>query len=179
MGQPKEGVLLPDGRRMIEHVIAPLLEVCEKVVILGACRGFSIPSDPRLIALADEVPGMGPLSAMVTLLKSGIDPNGYLLAACDQPFLTPDLLRRLIVEKPTGPRIFGGTTPAKRRGSTITPFPGYYPTCWLSEIERVFLSGERSICNAIQKSGASLIAIEEGEEPLLRNINTPNDLKIL
>ncbi|MEK7747516.1 MAG: hypothetical protein AAB300_00345 [Nitrospirota bacterium] len=82
-------------------------------------------------------------------------------------------MRRLIVEKPTGHIIF------ERRESTITPFPGYYPIGWLSEVKRGFLSGERSICSAIQKSAGSLIAIEEGEEPLLRNINTPNDLAML
>ncbi|MEK7702527.1 MAG: molybdenum cofactor guanylyltransferase [Nitrospirota bacterium] len=172
MGQPKEGVLLPDGRPMIEHVIASLLPLCQRIVIIGTCRGFAIPSSPRFITLPDETPGMGPLHAIATILKSEIDMHGYLITACDQPFLSPDLLGRLAAgEKSTGPRIFQRTS-----SEMLTPLPGYYPVCWLSEINKQLLSGECSLCNAIQSHPASFIPISEKEELLLRNINTPDDL---
>ncbi|MEK7285764.1 MAG: molybdenum cofactor guanylyltransferase [Nitrospirota bacterium] len=172
MGQPKEGILLSDGRPMIAHVMAPLLEVCEKIVIIGNCRGVNLPSLPQLIALPDEAPGMGPLYAIATLLKSEIDLHGYMVTACDQPFLTAALLRRLIRAESIGPCIF------QRSVSTmLTPLPGYYPACWLPEIQKQLLLGERSLCRAIQNSTPSFLPLSDTEEPLLRNINTPDDLK--
>ena len=170
MGQPKEGVVLPDGLKMIEHVIKPLSQLCQKIVIVGDCRGFLIPNQTNFIALPDDPPGRGPLSAIATLLKSGIDQDGYLVAACDQPFLTADLLRLLLGEIPTLPRIF-----KPGNDEMIAPFPGYYPVCHLSQITNALESGEYSICNVIQKSFETVPLPREGS-PLIRNINTPNDL---
>jgi molybdopterin-guanine dinucleotide biosynthesis protein A len=171
MGRPKQGVLMPDGRKMIEHVIEPLSQLCQKIVIVGDCRGFSIPQQQKLIALSDDPPGKGPLSAIATLLKSGIDKDGYIVTACDQPFLTPNLLRLLLGEKPSFPRIF-----QPEQGEMIAPFPGYYPVCWLSEIKSALETGQYGICNVILKNRVETVALPKEQQVLIRNINTPDDL---
>ncbi len=164
MGQPKEGVLMADGRRMIEHVIEPLSHICQKILIVGACRGFTIPPQSLLIPLPDSDPGSGPLSAIATILKSGVDKKGYIITACDQPFLTADLLRLLIQGPLNQPCIF------KNHDSPLQPFPGYYPVSWLPEI------GERSVCAMLTKTAISLVACPKEWEARLKNINRPTDL---
>ncbi|MBI3358918.1 MAG: NTP transferase domain-containing protein [Nitrospirae bacterium] len=172
MGKPKEGALMPDGRKMIEHVIKPLVELCQKIVIVGNCRGFFIPPQQKFIALPDDPPGRGPLSAIATLLKSGIDKDGYVVTACDQPFLTPDLLLLLLEGKPSVPRIF-----KQDMDEMMTPLPGYYPVCWLSKIKGELESGEYSLCNAILKSAFETVLLPRESRGLIRNINTLTDLE--
>ncbi len=185
MGQPKEGVLMPDGRPMIEHVIEPLSSLCQKIVILGACRGFDIPSHAKFISLPDAEEGRGPASAIATLLKSGIDKKGYVVCACDQPFLSANLLRLLVEETPSSfegynplgsnqPRIFQSA-----KGEMLIPFPGYYPVDWLSEMEKGFEVGERSICALLKISVVSFVSLPNEWKPLLKNINLPSDLDSL
>jgi molybdopterin-guanine dinucleotide biosynthesis protein A len=168
MGQPKEGVLLADGRRMIEHIIEPLSIVCSTIVIIGSCRGFTFSKQANRIPLPDTMPGHGPLAAITTLLKSGLDQRGYLVTACDQPFLTADLLRLLIQEPTPMPRIFQtGEKP-------LTPFPGYYPVSWLSEIEKN--TEEHSVCALLEKSIVSFVPYPKEWQGCLKNINRPTDL---
>jgi molybdopterin-guanine dinucleotide biosynthesis protein A len=170
MGQPKEGVVLSDGRRMIEHLILPLSQVCHQIVIVGTCRGFSIPPQSGLLHLHDTTPGMGPLAAINTLLQSGIDPNGYLVTACDQPFLTPELFRLLVADPSSLPRIL-------KPDEMLLPFPGYYPVTWRHKIEEALQEGERSICRLIEKTQVDYVAFPGEWKMDLRNINTPGDLE--
>jgi len=172
MGQPKEGVRMPDGRTMIEHVIEPLSHLCQNIVIVGDCSGFSIPFQNNLIPLKDDAPGRGPLFAIATLLKSGVDQDGYIVTACDQPFLTPALLRCLIGDLPRGPRFF-----QHDQDEMFTPFPGYYPVCWLSIIKHELLSGEYGLCNMIMKNPFETVSLPKEGQDLMRNINTPTDLE--
>jgi molybdopterin-guanine dinucleotide biosynthesis protein A len=171
MGCPKEGVRLPDGRKMIEHVIAPLSQLCSKIVIVGDCRGFSIPQQSNFIALPDHPNGKGPLAAIATLLKSGIDAVGYIVTACDQPFVTLDILRLLVGEKSNRPTIFQSDNNA-----FPMPLPGYYPVGWLSTIERELASSQYGLCNAILKSDVVYVSLPNAGKQYLQNINTPADL---
>jgi len=171
MGQPKEGVIMPDGRRMIEPLIATLSQICKQVVIVGACHGFSIPPESGLLHLQDKTPGIGPLAAVATLLQSGIDEKGYLITACDQPYVTTDLLRLLIKEPSDLPRIL-----QPEIGETLTPFPGYYPVSWCVEIEKKLQAGERSICRVLQESRVAYLPFPQEWKGCLRNLNRPADL---
>ena len=171
MGKPKEGVIMPDGRRMMEPIIASLSEVCKQIVIVGTCRGFSIRPELGLLHLLDTNPGMGPLAAVATLLQSGIDAKGYIITACDQPHLTTDLLR-LLVKAPSD--LPGILQPEK--GEMLLPFPGYYPVSWRLEIEKWLQAGERSICRVLAESRVTYLSFPEEWEGCLRNFNTPADL---
>jgi molybdopterin-guanine dinucleotide biosynthesis protein A len=171
MGRPKEGVVLSDGRRMIEHVIEPLRGVCRRVVIVGACRGYPIPAGTDLVHLNDSKPGGGPLAAIAMLLHSGLDPEGYLVVACDQPFLTSPLLRLLVEEQSPPPRFF-----RSEGGAPLDPFPGYLPIAWLPEVEGALQRGERSIRRLIQKTPASWVSLPDSARGCLKGINMPSDL---
>ncbi len=187
MGRPKEGVILWDGRPMIEHVIESLRGVCRRVVVVGECRGYPIPLEIDLIQLRDTQPGAGPLAAIATLLRSDLDRNGYLVVACDQPLLTAPLLGRLIED---GFRIFlqpfpGDHRPALPRffrseeGEPLDPFPGYFPAGLLPEIETALQSGESSVRRFIQKTPVSWVSLPQTLRESLKSMNSPADLKCM
>jgi len=162
---------MPDGRRMIEHLILTLSQVCEQIVIVGACRGFSIPSESGLLHLQDKTPGIGPLAAIATLLQSGINEQGYLITACDQPYVTTDLLRLLIKAPSDWPQLL-----QPGAGERADPFPGYYPVSWRLEIEKRLEDGERSICRALSKGRLTYLPFPKEWKECLRNLNGPADL---
>ena len=95
MGVPKAGLLLPDGRSMIETVRDMLLELCDEVVLLGG--GFGLEGHRVLEDTRDDA---GPLAGIEALLQSGLDER-YLVFPCDMPGMDPDTARLLMDEENT------------------------------------------------------------------------------
>ena len=90
MGVPKAGLLLPDGRSMIETIRDALEHLCEQVVLVGnphGLRGHAV--------VEDERPDSGPLAGIEALLRSGAA-SRYLVLPCDMPGIAPGALRRLM-----------------------------------------------------------------------------------
>ena len=90
MGVPKGGLLLPDGRSMIETIRDVMELICEQVVLIGnphGLRGHAV--------VADERPDCGPLAGIEAVLRSGTA-NRYLVVPCDMPAVTPSALQRLM-----------------------------------------------------------------------------------
>jgi molybdopterin-guanine dinucleotide biosynthesis protein A len=156
---------------MIEHVMAPLLAVCRQVVIVGDCAGYPIPDGFGVGCIRDLHPGSGPLAGIEALLTSRLD-TGYLVAACDQPFLTPALLERLVAGDPARPRFFRAED-----GRRLDPFPGYFPASLLPLVEEVVRAGELSVRDLITRSQASWAAVAKEDEECLRSLDTPADVE--
>lgn len=170
MGAPKEGVLLPDGRPMLECVLDALSAACGRVVVVGACQGFSLENRKDVDHLPDGTPGEGPLAALVTLLSSGLA-DGYLMAACDQPFLEPALLRRLVEGDPGRPRFFRAPD-----GAPLDPFPGFFPTSLLIAASTAVDSGQRSLRRFVSVTLPDWVILSAGEMAQLRDLDTPEDI---
>ena len=171
MGRPKEGVILWDGRPMIEHVIEALAALCRRVVIVGACSGFRVDPGRGIIHLVDRSPGQGPLAGIETLLASGLD-SGYLIVACDQPLLTPHRLRPLLQEgDPTAPRFFRAPD-----GTELDPLPGYFPAAWLPMVRDALARDQRSVRALVRRTRVAWVSISEVLRADLRSVNTPADL---
>jgi len=170
MGRLKEGVPLGDGRPMLAHVLDALRGACGRVVVVGACLGVPLEPAPDLVHLPDGFPGEGPLAGLVTLLGSG-ESDAYLLAACDQPLLTPGLLRRLLDGVPHRPRFFRAPD-----GAPLDPFPGLFPASLLPEALAAFNAGERSVRRFVRGLDAEWVPLSPTEMPLLQDLDTPADL---
>ena len=170
MGSPKEGVLLWDNRPMIEHVIEVLKKVCKKIIIIGKCEGY----DSKDITLLQDITlNLGPVGGLKTLLSSGIDTE-YLVVACDQPLLTPELLRKLIKSEVSSKlRLFSYS------GFTdINPLPGYYSSSLLSHVQDSIKNGFTAMHEMIENyPSVSWVSITQAEALLLKNVNTPHDLE--
>ena len=171
MGRPKEGVILWDGRPMIEHVIESLAALCRRVVIVGACHGLRVAPGLDIIRLADRNPGQGPLAGIETLLASGLD-SGYLIVACDQPLLTPHRLRPLLDDAdPAVPRFFRA-----QDGTELDPFPGYFPAAWLPMVRDALARDQRSVRALVRRTRVAWVSMSEVLWADLRSVNTPADL---
>ena len=166
MGAPKEGVRLADGRPMVEHVLAALAAVCEQVVVVGECRGYQ---DGSVTRLPDLRPGLGPLAGIEAVLSSRLSVS-YLLAACDQPFLTPELLRRLAGEGEE-PRCF-----REEDGDGFHPFPCYFPASWLPQVQAALDGGRLSMRGLLGRDHPEWPRVTAEEAALLRSVNRPEDL---
>ena len=158
---------------MIAHVIAALRAVCRRVVIVGACRGYRIPEDSGIVQIEDLHPGDGPLAGIEALLASGLD-DRYLVAACDQPLLTPALLRVLLQDDPAGLCLFH--TEDERE---VTPFPGVYPADWLPVVQDALREGRRSVYRLLACSAVSRVNLPPADLHRLCSINAPDDLEQL
>src|SRR5580704_6177217 len=73
MGQDKATLVLADGRTFAQTVAACLSQVADPVLEIG-------PGKSGLIAIADELPGSGPLAALSTGWRSLVD-SGHSGAA--------------------------------------------------------------------------------------------------
>ncbi|MFZ5877087.1 MAG: NTP transferase domain-containing protein [Nitrospirota bacterium] len=169
MGRPKEGVLLWDGRPMIEHVVEAMRTVCPQVVIVGACRGWT--PEPPIIRLDDRWADQGPLGGIDTLLSSGLA-AGYLVVGCDQPLVTPSMLRLLL--NPSDPDI-----PCFLRaedGVELDPFPGYFPASWVPVARAALEQGRRGLRDAVRNDRWEWVTLPETLRRGVQSLNAPDDV---
>ncbi len=167
MGALKEGLRLPDGRPMLAHVLDALKSVCDRVAVVGACRGFAVPDG--IIHIPDLRPGEGPLAGLEALLSSGLD-DAYLVAGCDQPFLTPDALAQLAAGRGDMPRFF-----RSEDGTGHDPFPGYFPATLAVDVTAALDRGERSVRRFLRSFPVAWAALPVADAATLRGCNTPDD----
>jgi molybdopterin-guanine dinucleotide biosynthesis protein A len=169
MGQPKEGVVMWDGRPMMAHMLDVLRPISSKIVIIGKCNGFSVPNEPNIIHLQDRHPGHGPLSALDALLASDLA-HRYLVVSCDQPLLNPKLLNQLV--STVGGFAFFRT----KSGIRLDPFPGIYPSWLLSAVESALNHRALSIRDLINRHAPRWITLPEQTLSHFANVNTPDAL---
>jgi len=171
MGRPKEGILLPDGRPMIEWVLDAFRCTFQQVFIVGACTGYEWTDDQHFIQITDRRPGHGPLSGLEALLSSDAA-EGYVVAACDQPLLTPSILRHLGQGAAGRPRLFR----AHETGQSLGPLPGYYPA-WLGErVQQAIGEGRLAFRQLLSYEEVDWLSVADLEEARLASVNTPEDL---
>ena len=170
---PKEGAGTWDSLTMLEQVLSTMLCVCRTVAVVGA--NFEIPSaqqeSVRLIHNPD--PDLSPLSGLAALLGSNLD-SGYLIAACNQPFLTIPLLRQLIEGNPSRPHLF-----LVPKGISFHPFPGYYPAALLETVEQIQSTTQASLRDVFHEHPPQWVPLSESEEKHLLSVNPPAQLEKL
>lgn len=173
MGTPKQEILLPNGLSMIEQSIKLLSSICRQIVVVGKWdeQNKDILKKKNVQQILDHMPGLGPLCGIETLLKSSLD-NEYLVIACDQPFLTEELLLKLTNKSSSHPKLF------KFEGENETqPFPGYYPKSCLPIIESLTKNGKVAMYDFICNTQIEWINLPKNLSHLVRSINTPSDLQ--
>ena len=139
MGLPKAGLLLPDGRSMIETIRDRLEELCEQVVLVGetyGLRGHHV--------IQDEQPDSGPLAGVEALLRSGIC-RRYLVVPCDMPSLEPGTIEPLMTSKATAVHYSGH------------PLPCIVDGALSDETTRLFQAGVRSLHGWLESVDARTI----------------------
>jgi molybdopterin-guanine dinucleotide biosynthesis protein A len=108
MGAPKQG-LRWRGRTLLDHVRSALLPAVSDVLLLGAEN------------LPDAPDARGPLAGVLSALRSRPE-VGWIISACDMPWLSTDAIRWLAAQRGSG----AAAILVRGPGGAIEPFPGLY-----------------------------------------------------
>jgi molybdopterin-guanine dinucleotide biosynthesis protein A len=159
-----------------------LLACTEVVVAVGRDQEQSLPPMPGAVdTTIDELPGEGPLAAIIAGLRRLRDHHGFsdrdaaMTVGCDQPFLTPATVRWLCT------RIGDADVLMPEAHDKLQPLTAIYRISCLPAAERLLASGARRP-REIATATASCRIVREDElrshDPelrFLRNLNNPDD----
>ncbi|MBN3035723.1 MAG: molybdenum cofactor guanylyltransferase [Bacteroidales bacterium] len=166
----EKGLMIFRGRPMIEYVLSALEPVCKKLLISTSHQGYMKYGYPLIV---DEIPGMGPLSGIVTCMKHS-GGNDFIVAACDLPYLNPELIRYILCHKTE----FQALVPVW--GGQIRPLCSYYQRSIIPFAEKCIRENRLAMVDFLQEIRAGWLHIPK-EHPLFstslfRNINSLSDL---
>lgn len=168
MGKDKGSLVLDDGLPMIAGPIRALEALVENIVIAGPPLEFpGLDQLKRVQFVDDNATNSGPLGGIEAILRTGVA-DSYLIAACDQPMLTEEVLKLLL----SGP----SDMPCFFETDRIEPFPGYYPANMLADIQEALQRKRLSVMNLIADSDAKLIRLTGTQADTIRSLNNPEDL---
>ncbi|HEX6940834.1 MAG TPA: molybdenum cofactor guanylyltransferase [Longimicrobiales bacterium] len=174
-GAPKALATI-DGTPIVERVRAALAQACADIVLIAndaaLYAGLGLPIRP------DARPGLGVLGGILTALLWARDEGrpGALAVACDMPFLSPALLRRLLAD--AGHADVVAPESGGRRG--VEPLCAWYGVGCIPAIEAELARGERHIVGFFDDVRVRRVPLDEvrafGEpERLFLNVNTPEE----
>jgi molybdopterin-guanine dinucleotide biosynthesis protein A len=168
-GRPKGLLRAPDGRSIVERWRDLATQLDLRAVLVGDARAYT---QLEMDSVGDEVAGAGPLAGLVGLLRAR--PAEQVIAvACDMPFVTADLLRRLAFTERDAP---DAPILAPRRGGRYEPlFARYDRARVLPLAERQLAGGDRSLQKLLRDAGARDFVLSEDEWPQLADWDEPAD----
>jgi molybdenum cofactor guanylyltransferase len=172
-GLAKGNLKLPDGVRLIER----LQRVCNGVlpdaplVLVGQRAEYH---RLALATLRDTPAGIGPLGGLRALLDFAAERRfGAAVAlACDLPYVTPELLRRIAEEAPAALAL------APRDRERFYPLTARYSVRALPAIDDAIVASEHSLQKLFGRLGgdAESLALNDDELHALRDWDSPEDL---
>jgi len=171
MGRDKARLEI-DGLPLLERTAAAAQAAGLPVLVVGRARPLDWTSKDVDFA-EDTLPGRGPLGGLHTALTRA---NGPVLAlACDLPRLTAEALRWLELESQSERGGEMGLI-VVNSGRWEPLFSVYTPAC-LPLIEERMRDGRLSLHGLIEAGDFGLAEAPSWVEPLLLNVNTPEELR--
>lgn len=191
-GGRDKSALVVDGRAIRDRQLAELATIAGDILIvgtsgaprqgsdLGLTRNAVERSDPGLIpirAVADRVPGRGPLGGLHTaLLESAFDTT--IVLACDMPYVSARLLAHLAALADAADVV----VPRTERG--YHPLCAVYSRTCLEPVAHRLASGRLAMIDLFEDvrvrvvERAELVAFGDVRR-LLANVNSPADFREL
>jgi molybdopterin-guanine dinucleotide biosynthesis protein A/rhodanese-related sulfurtransferase len=169
MGTDKALVAV-DGTPMVHRVAGALAAAgVSSVVCIGGDAGGL--GSLGLVVVPDRWPGDGPLGGLATALASA--PAGWVLVAgCDQPWLDPVILRRLIDAADASP---DAAAVVFRTGGHRQPLPGLYSTTLAAAVVDRVDAGARRLGDVLDLD-PHLVVVDLDDGSSLRDVDRPRDL---
>ena len=160
-----------DGRPMIEHVIAALVPLTNRLAIIANHTEYERLGYP---VYRDTNVGIGPIEALRTALSNAPTPR-VILVACDLPLVTTELFRFLLEASEE----HYATVPVGPDGK-LEPLCAVYHREALSAVNDLIEEGQRKIGLVFDRVPTRVIAFDElahlSESDLFfENINSPED----
>jgi len=164
------------GTPIVERVRATLAAVCPDIVLIANDRelyaGLGLPMR------SDVRPGCGVLGGILTALLWAREEGrpGVLAVACDMPFLSPGLLRRLL-DNVDGADVVAPESGGKRG---VEPLCAWYGVGCIPAIEAELDRGERHIVGfyddvRVQRLPLGEVRAFGDPDVLFLNVNTPEE----
>jgi len=173
MGGINKALLEIHGKTIVEIEISILKTVFQEIhLVTNSPEDFGFLDVPMH---RDLIPGKGSLGGLYTGL-SLCKGNRAFLAACDMPFLNPDVIEYMLRNMGNAdvliPRIFG----------RLQPLHSIYSKECLPHIEEILTEDDLMILNLFHKINIKEISEEElapfdPEFRFIMNLNTPEDLE--
>jgi molybdopterin-guanine dinucleotide biosynthesis protein A len=169
MGVDKAFVAV-DGLSMVQRVAGALSGAgADPVTCIGGDRtrlgNLGLPS------IEDGWPGEGPLGGVVSALEHALL-GTIVVAACDQPWLTPSAITALVEQH----RAIASAVTVYRAGGRLQPLPGIYDTSVLATLRAALDRGERALHEALAPTAPATITAPVDVLEALRDVDTPVDL---
>jgi len=157
------------GVPMIVRVLTAVAPVVDRALVIG---GGQAPEGTQLVP--DEAPGAGPLAAIATGMEAA-PADLYLVASCDIPLVTSELLQYLVDSAGS----VDAVVPITAGGQE--PLCAVYARRCLPAISQVLSSGRRRVDSffgdvQVRRIAAAELARFGSPERLFFNVNTPDDL---
>lgn len=180
LGQPKWTVEL-GGKRMIDRIAESLSEVAEGGEVTVIARrlieidGFRVIADSPPTGAAETAGG--PLVGLYTALLDA-ESEWLIAAACDLPFVTDELFRRLLSECSDD---LDAVVPVQPDGTPQPLSAAYRVAACLPAAEKAIADGNLSMFSLLDRVRTRFVPFDELEdltdsERFFFNINTPEDL---
>lgn len=171
MGQDKAALVL-DGKSLLEHVTATMLQVFPKVIVSvrQPREGVTLPQ------VCDEVAASGPLAGLVAGLAQADTPWVFVLA-CDMPFVSVAVVQCLAQHRD------GHDAVVPLVGGHPQPLAAFYSRNALDAM-RMSLAGEdRSLRGMLKRLNVDYVSQAELRacDPQLRSffdLDTPQDYQV-
>ena len=165
-GQPKGLLRAPDGRSIVGRWRDLAAEVGLPSVLVGDARAYA---HLGMDSVGDEVAGAGPLAGLVGLLRARAEGQS-IAVACDMPFMTAALLRRLACTESDAAIL------APRRDGRYEPLFARYDRARVSTLaERQLTDGDLSLQRLLRDAGTQDFILSDDEWPLLADWDEPAD----
>lgn len=166
MGEDK-GVMLFNGKPMIEHIIDTVKPLVDDVIIISNQEGYNTFG---YSVYTDLIKDSGPLAGLYTGLTYSNTKKNVVLS-CDVPFVTEDVIKELIKNCNNVNGVI-----CENDGKTHQLIGVYDKLCaefFKNELE----SGQRKVKLALQKLKFKTINLNHFENKVFNNINAKDDIK--
>lgn len=174
-GSPK-ALATVGGHRIVDRAAAALREVTDRVVAIANDEG--VEREIGLPARADVHAGLGALGGIHSALLWAHDEHcgGVLIVACDMPFLSVPLLRRVLELSAAADVV----APESGGPRGIEPLCAYYATTCLPAVESAIVRGDRRVIafhDAVSVHHLALDEVRTFGDPakLFLNVNSVDD----
>jgi len=165
-GRPKGLLRAPDGRSIVERWRDVGAEAGLPSVLVGDARAYE---HLGMDSVDDQMADAGPLGGLCGLFLARTEPQ-IVAVACDMPFVTADLLRRLAFDD-----CDAAVLSPQRDGRYEPLFARYDRARVLPLAERQLAGGDRSLQKLLRDAGARDFVLSDEEWPLLDDWDQPAD----
>ena len=179
-GGRDKSALVVDGRTIFDRQVSELSQIADEILLVGAAIGRE--PRPRVMPIADLIPGCGPLGGLHAALTAARgDP--VVVVACDMPYVSAPFLAYLAGlagthgERGKGDE-FDAIVPQTERG--YHPLCAVYTHAVIAPIERRLSAGHFTMTDLLADVRLRVVAADDiarfgDPHRLLANVNTPSE----